>query len=100
MGARRLIVRASARKHGVTDEDAVAAARSPLVAGPLDDENRQRELRIGFDTQARLLEIVVLVWDDGTEEVIHAMRCRPQYQDLLDQEPSFTRSERTRGSRE
>ena len=78
-----MIVRASARKHGVGDEDAIAAAIAPLIEGPLDDENPQRQLRIGFDTQARLLEIVVLVWDDGTEEVIHAMKCRPQYLDLL-----------------
>ena len=78
-----MIVRASARKHGVSDGDAIAVARSPLVSGPLDDENPQRQLRVGFDTQARLLELVVLVWDDGTEEVIHAMRCRPQYLGLL-----------------
>lgn len=79
-----MIVRASARKHGVTDEDAIAAASSPMVAGPLDDEKPQRQLRIGFDTQARLLETVVLFWDDGTEEVIHAMKCRPKYVSLLD----------------
>lgn len=78
-----MIVRASARKHGVTDEDAIAAASAPVVSGPLDDDNPQRQLRIGFDTQARLLETVVLVWDDGTEELIHAMKCRPQYLDLL-----------------
>jgi hypothetical protein len=79
-----VIVRASARKHGVSDNDASAAASAPLVSGPLDDENPQRQLRIGFDTRARLLETVVLVWDDGTEEVIHAMKCRPQYRDLFD----------------
>lgn len=79
-----MIVRASARKHRVTGEDAIAAARAPVVAGPLDDENPQRQLRIGFDTQGRLLETVVLVWDDGTEEVIHAMKCRPQYLGLVD----------------
>ncbi|KXU19589.1 hypothetical protein VV38_13685 [Clavibacter nebraskensis] len=83
MVARRVIVRASARKHGVADEDAMAAASTPLVSGPLDDEEPQRQLRVGFDTAARLLETVVLVWDDGTEEVIHAVRCRPQYLDLL-----------------
>jgi hypothetical protein len=33
-----------------------------LVSGPLNDEMPQRQLRVGFDTQARLLEIVVLVW--------------------------------------
>lgn len=79
-----MIVRASARRHGILDEDSVVAASAPLVSGPLDDENPQRQLRLGFDTQARLLETVVLVWDDGTEEVIHAMKCRPQYLHLLD----------------
>jgi hypothetical protein len=78
-----VIVRASARKHGVRDEDAIAVASAPVVAGPLDEGNPQRQLRIGFDTQARLLETVVLVWDDGTEELIHAMKCRPQYLGLL-----------------
>ena len=79
-----MIVRASARKHGVSDEDAVAAASAWAVSGPLDDEEPQRQLRIGFHTGARLLEIVVPVWDDGTEEIIHAMKCRPHYLRLLD----------------
>jgi hypothetical protein len=79
-----VIVRPSARKHGVGDEDCIAAAKSPLVSGLLDDAVPQRQLRIGFDARARLLEIVVLVWDDGTEEIIHAMKCRPQYLHLLD----------------
>ena len=79
-----MIVRASALKHGVTEENAIAAAEAPLIEGPLDEEHPQRQLRIGFDTRARLLEIVVLVWDDGTEEVIHAMKCRPQYLNLFD----------------
>ncbi|MHB1007742.1 MAG: hypothetical protein ACYC1E_00605 [Propionibacteriaceae bacterium] len=42
-----------------------------------------RELRLGFDTQARLLETVVLVLKDGDELVIHAMPARKQYWDLL-----------------
>lgn len=84
MVARRVIVRPSARKHGIDDEDIVLAASSPLVSGPLDDEMPQRQLRIGFDTRARLLEIVMLVWDDGSEEAIHAMKCRPKYMHLLD----------------
>lgn len=79
-----MIVRPSARKHGVRDEDVIAAAANPAIQGPLDDDNPQRQLRIGFDTQARLLETIVLVWDDGTEEVIHAMKCRAQYLGLLD----------------
>ncbi|MFC5929855.1 hypothetical protein ACFPWQ_09545 [Cryobacterium melibiosiphilum] len=78
-----MIVRASARKHGIGDEDAIAAAESPLVSGPLDDGHPQRQLRVGCDSRARLLETVVLVWDDGTEEIIHAMTFRPQYLGLL-----------------
>lgn len=77
-----MIVRPSARKHGI-DADIALVASSPLISGPLDDEMPQRELRIGFDTHARILEIVVLVWDDGTEEVIHAMKCRSKYLRLL-----------------
>ncbi len=78
-----MIVASSARKHGIKDVDAIAAARSALVGGPLDDENPQRELRIGLDTAGRLLEIVVLLWDDGEVEIIHAMKARAQYRRLL-----------------
>lgn len=49
----------------------------------LDDDNPQRVLRLGFDTRGRLLEVVVLLWDDGTEELIHCMRARKKYLRLL-----------------
>ena len=77
-------VRQSAQKHGVAVEDSVRAASAPQFRAPLDDEMPQRELRLGFDTRARLLELVVLTWDDGTEEIIHAMPARKQYLRLLD----------------
>jgi hypothetical protein len=83
MGACRVIVRNSARKHGIADDDGVEAASWPLVSVSLDDEDPRRFLRLGFDTHGRLLELVVLVWDDGTEELIHAMKCRPKYLGLL-----------------
>ena len=78
-----MIVAPSARKHGISDDDAIAAARSVLVGGPLDEEDPQRELRIGLDTAGRLLEIVVLLWDDGEIEIIHAMKARAQYRRLV-----------------
>ena len=34
-----MIVAPSARKHGISDEDAITAARSALAGGSLDDEN-------------------------------------------------------------
>ncbi|WP_207205364.1 hypothetical protein [Microbacterium protaetiae] len=78
-----MIVRPSARKHGISSNDGVEAATWPLVSVPLDDDDPRRFLRLGFDTRGRLLEFVVLVWDDGTEELIHAMKCRQQYLGLL-----------------
>lgn len=53
------------------------------VGRGLDDESPARQLRLGFDTQGRLLETVVLVLDSGNELVIHAMKARPQMLDLL-----------------
>jgi hypothetical protein len=53
-------------------------------SSPLEEEEwPRRELRLGFDTQARLLEIVVLIFQSSEEMVIHAMPARRQYWDLL-----------------
>jgi len=77
-------VHASALKHGISSEDAVQAAEWSLWIEPLDaDGPPQRELRLGFDTTARLLETVVLVFESGEEMVIHAMPARRKYLDLL-----------------
>lgn len=74
----------SALRHGVSPEDVVQAADWPLWIEPLDDEDwPHRELRLGFDTQARLLETVVLIFESGDEMVIHAMPARKQYWELL-----------------
>ncbi|HBX79643.1 MAG TPA: toxin [Propionibacteriaceae bacterium] len=77
-------VHPSALKHGVAAEDAEQAAEWPLWLEPLtEDESPVRELRLGFDTQARLLETVVLILSPGDEVVIHAMPARKRYLDLL-----------------
>lgn len=77
-------VHPSALKHGVLADDAVQAADWPLWVEPLDEEDwPHRELPLGFDTHARLLETVVLVFQSGEELVIHAMSARRQYWDLL-----------------
>lgn len=74
----------SALRHGVPPEDAVQAAEWPLWIEPLGEEDwPHRELRLGFDTQARLLETVVLTFESGDEIVIHAMPARKQYWELL-----------------
>ena len=77
-------VHRSALKHGVPQEDAIQAAEWPLWIEPLDDDGPPyRELRLGFDTQARLLETVLLTLESGDELVIHAMPARRKYLDLL-----------------
>lgn len=77
-------VHASALKHGVLPEDAVQAADWSQWIEPLEEDDwPHRELRLGFDTRARLLETVVLVFESGEEMVIHAMPARRQFWDLL-----------------
>ena len=70
----------SATKHGISARDAFQAATDSLWVEPLDDDSEQwRELRLGFDTHARLLETSV----DGEEVLTHAMKARAKYIDLL-----------------
>lgn len=79
-------VHRSARKHGVTDGDIIHAATQYMIAYPLSSENEetpQRELRLGPDRAGNMLEVVVLLLDDGDELIIHAMRMRPKYRELL-----------------
>ena len=64
--------------------DAVLAAERAVFVSNLDDDSPARQLRLGFDEAGRLLEIVVLRFDSGNELIIHAMRARRHYLDLLD----------------
>lgn len=77
-------VHRSALKHGVSSEDAVQAADWSQWIEPLEDDDwPHRELRLGFDTQARLLETVVLIFESGEGLVIHAMPARKEFWELL-----------------
>ncbi|MCC5579686.1 hypothetical protein IMZ11_29065 [Microtetraspora sp. AC03309] len=78
-------VHKSALKHGVDADDVVHAATRFLVAYSLSgegDEGPGRELRLGPDRAGNLLETVVLLLDEA-ELVIHAMRMRAKYRQLL-----------------
>ncbi|WP_454966093.1 hypothetical protein [Arachnia propionica] len=58
------------------------AAIHALHSRPLDDKDDPRRwLLIGMDPAGRLLELVMLVYDDGYELIIHAMKARSQYLD-------------------
>lgn len=73
----------SALKHGISAEAGTHAAEYHVYSAHLDDENPAREFRLGFDPTGRLLELVVLRFDSGNELLIHSMKARPQYLDLL-----------------
>ena len=74
----------SATKHGIDPDDADHAAEHAVFVSDLDEDSPARQLRLGFDTGGRLLELVVLQFDSGNELVIHAMKARRQYLDLLE----------------
>lgn len=71
----RVRVRPSARKHDIAPEESIHAASTAVYVAPLDEENPQRELRLGFDTHARLLELVVLIWMTAPRR--SSTRCAP-----------------------
>lgn len=73
-------IHASARKHGVDDEDIRHAVNQAMTIDDQDDDTR---LYLGPARSAELLEVVTIVRDDGSELAIHAMPMRPKYRDRL-----------------
>ncbi|MDR1388677.1 MAG: hypothetical protein LBJ31_01690 [Treponema sp.] len=74
----------SAFKHGCTEADIRHAFKtrkydSIIEDGPLIDKN----LLIGFDRNANLIEILYNVIDDDTVKVFHAMKCPDKFLALL-----------------
>ena len=49
----------------------------------LDDSGSGRELGLGFDSRGRLLEFVVVTFSDQRRYIIHAMKARKVYRDLI-----------------
>jgi hypothetical protein len=76
-------VHPSALAHDIDSEDAVYAAENWVFAAAQSDDSPNPEFRLGFDPNGRLLELVVLIFDSGNELLIHAMKARKQYWNLL-----------------
>jgi hypothetical protein len=66
-----------------TAEDGTHAVKRWGYVADLDEESSHCELRLGFNTAGRVLELVVLRFDSGAGLLIHAMKARPQYIDLI-----------------
>jgi hypothetical protein len=73
-------IHASARRHGIADEDIEHAMTHSMAIEDQDDDTR---LYLGPSRSTDLLEVVTIVRDDGSELAIHAMRMRAKYQRLL-----------------
>ena len=68
------VILASARKHGVTDNDMLHAYRNPIRVFDLDD----LVMLIGADERGRALELGVAT-AEGFEFIVHAMPARPKF---------------------
>ncbi len=68
------VIVATARKHGVNDDDMLHAYRNPIRVFDLDD----LVMLIGADEAGRLLEIGVAS-GDGVEFIVHAMPARQRF---------------------
>ena len=69
------IIVASARKHGVLDDDLLHAFNNPIRAEDLDEG---LTMLVGPDRAGNLLEVGVVESDDGPV-IVHAMPARPKY---------------------
>jgi hypothetical protein len=73
----------AAFKHGIREADIRWAFMHPRYDGPVENmENKY--IRIGFDPQGNLLEIMYNEIDEHTAAIFHAMKCRSIYYHLLD----------------
>ena len=68
------VIVASARRHGISDNDMLHAYRNPVRVFGVDD----LVMLIGADEAGRLLEIGVAT-GEGVEFIVHAMPARPKF---------------------
>jgi hypothetical protein len=68
------VILASARRHGITDDDMQHAYRHPIRVFDLDGLT----MLIGADLSGRLLEVGVAV-GEGIEFIVHAMPAREKF---------------------
>ncbi|MEA2160660.1 MAG: hypothetical protein QOD66_3040 [Solirubrobacteraceae bacterium] len=68
------VILATARKHGITDDDMLHAYRHPIRVFTLDD----LVMLIGADAAGRPVEIG-LAAAEGVEFIVHPMPARPKF---------------------
>lgn len=68
------VIVASARKHGISDNDMLHAHRNPIQAFQMED----LVMLIGGDESGRMLEVGVAT-AEGIEFIVHAMPAREKF---------------------
>lgn len=68
------VIVASARKHGISDNDMLHAYRNPIRVFQVDD----LVMLIGGDETGRMLEVGVVA-AEGIEFIVHAMTAREKF---------------------
>jgi hypothetical protein len=79
-----LIILDSARKHGISDEDMLAVVAYPYVVAELRSEP-EKLLYLGFDNNARAVEVITDTGTNGEIYVIHADLITKTYEKLLEE---------------
>ena len=68
----------SAKKHGQSEEDIICALEQSIYDETLEGEPN-KTLAIGYDSNAKLLEVIFHVVNDEYIVVFHSMPCRKYY---------------------
>lgn len=81
-------IRASARRHGVADQDIHYAIGNAVASGPVETNVDQivGVLYIGPDRAGRMMEVITVDDVDDGEVAIHAMPLRKSYERYLPRE--------------
>ena len=72
----------SAHRHKISDSDIIHSLRQSIYDETIQTDPN-KTLSLGFDTKARLLEIIFHVITDNKIVVFHAMPCRKKYIERL-----------------
>ena len=72
----------SAHRHKISDSDIIHSLRQSIYDETIQTDPN-KTLSLGFDTKARLLEIIFHVITDNKIVVFHAMLCRKKYIERL-----------------
>lgn len=80
------VVRDSARKHGVADDDILHAVAHAMVTLMAMDEGPGVTLHLGADSAGRFMEVITVRDTREVTRVIHAMPMRRKYVPLLSED--------------